>query len=751
LSKKTAYFTFLSYEFSLQIIDVNLAKFLVEDIPLFNGILSDLFPGVILPEADYRVLTESIVHVSNEGIQYAPANTHRLECTHAFLEKTIQLYEMVLVRHGVMIVGQTGSGKTASIFALAKAMSYANAEGHNEFKKTNIFVINPKSVTSGQLYGLFDENTHEFVDGILAVTFRKCARDTSPERKWLLFDGPVDAVWIENMNTVLDDNKKLCLTSGEIIKMSDPMTMMFETEDLEQASPATVSRVGMIFCEIRNIGWASVRNIWLDTISAKAAEQREFISGLFDWLFPVITYFVGKFCKQPTLMSQQDLIFGLIRLLRGLLDFDNGVASDLQKSCEGCFLFAAIWSVGACVDGEGRKKFSSFLRGLVVGDAYETDEYVDFRIKTPDYVEDRARKILIPLPEEGIVYDFLFDAKTNKWVNWLDGQALYKIPREAKFNDIVVPTIDTIRNEWLLEILLEKGYHVMCTGETGTGKSVLIKNKLLKGMPERFNQISLNFSAQTSANQTQDLIDSKLDKRRKGVLGPPLGRVCVVFVDDLNMPAKEIYGAQPPIEILRQWMDHMGWYDRKENEFRYLVDIQFCAAMGPPGGGRTRITQRYVRHFNLINFVNFSDESLGRVFGTILDWKLAQGFGAPVKQLSTNVVSSTISVYNTIAHQLLPTPAKSHYTFNLRDLSKVFQGVLQGDANIIKEKEQFVRLWAHECLRVFHDRLIDDADRNWFKELVATTVKEQFNLDFAKIKGEHANLGNNVVNHKIHL
>lgn len=99
------------------------------------------------------------------------------------------------------------------------------------------------------------------------------------------------------------------------------------------------------------------------------------------------------------------------------------------------------------------------------------------------------------------------------------------------------------------------------------------------------------------------------------------------------MPAKETYGAQPPIELLRQWMDHAGWYDRKENTFRQLVDVQFLAAMGPPGGGRTSITQRYVRHFNLINFVPFSNESLQRVFGTILEWFLQRGFSSGVKQV----------------------------------------------------------------------------------------------------------------------
>lgn len=111
--------------------------------------------------------------------------------------KTIQLYEMVLVRHGVMVVGQTCSGKTATIHSLAKAMTKANNEGCKDLAKVQIITINPKAVTSGQLYGLFDENTHEFVEGILAVTFRRCSKDTSPDRKWMTFDGPVDAVWIE--------------------------------------------------------------------------------------------------------------------------------------------------------------------------------------------------------------------------------------------------------------------------------------------------------------------------------------------------------------------------------------------------------------------------------------------------------------------------------------------------------------------------------------------------------------------------
>lgn len=542
------------------------------------------------------------------------------------------------------------------------------------------------------------------------------------------------------MNTVLDDNKKLCLNSGEIIKMSESMTMFFEAEDLEQASPATVSRVGMIFCETRNIGWAAVRNIWLEGLTDLNRPHELYLSGLFDWLFPIMSYFAGKFCFQPMQMAAQELIFMQLKLLKSLLDYDEGVASDIAKAIEGCFFFSMIWSIGACLDGEGRKNFDRLFRLVLSAEVYTTPEFDDFRTKNPDYVVEITRKSVQVIPDSYSVYDYMFDAKSAKWINWMENQPVYRISKEAKFNSILVPTIDSVRNEWLIEKLLRKGYHVMCTGDTGTGKSVTIKNKLLSGMPSKFSSISLNFSAQTSANQTQDIIDSKLDKRRMGVLGPPLGMTCVVFVDDLNMPAKEVFGAQPPIEILRQWMDHQGWYDRKENTFRRLVDIQFCAAMGPPGGGRTRITQRYVRHFNVINFVNFSNESLGKVFSTILDWRMSQGFSAAIKQLSSATVAATISVFNSIAANLLPTPAKTHYTFNLRDLSKVFQGILMGEPESISLKDEFIRLWVHECVRVFHDRLIDDSDRSWFNTLMSNTVKDFYSVDFAKIKGSHPSI-----------
>jgi dynein heavy chain len=228
---------------------------------------------------------------------------------------------------------------------------------------------------------------------------------------------------------------------------------------------------------------------------------------------------------------------------------------------------------------------------------------------------------------------------------------------------------------------------------------------------------------------TQDIIDGKLDKRRKGVYGPPQGQHCVIFIDDLNMPEVETYGAQPPIELIRQLIDNGGWYDLKEKSWKQIIDSSLVCAMGPAGGGRNSITPRLLRHFNLFCFSEFDDTTLRRIFVTIVQWHFVP-FPSDVNSMSESIVDATLDTYRAAMKSLLPTPQKSHYTFNLRDFSRIIQGVLLCKPAEGFNKAALIRLWSHEALRVFGDRLVDDHDRLWFHRHLEITCTTKFSTGF---------------------
>uniref|UniRef100_H2YF90 Dynein heavy chain 1, axonemal n=1 Tax=Ciona savignyi TaxID=51511 RepID=H2YF90_CIOSA len=491
--------------------DVNVPKFLLDDLKLFRGIVSDLFPKIKEEAIDYGALMDSIV----DSFTHHPPG---------FVTKCIQLYETTVVRHGLMLVGPTCSGKTKCYNVLAKALT------HYLHDHLSTDVLNPKSITMGQLYGEFDAMTHEWTDGILSTLIRQGCSATDQDKRWYMFDGPVDAVWIENMNTVLDDNKKLCLSSGEIIKLTAHMTMMFEVADLAVASPATVSRCGMVYLEPGYIGLAPFVYCWMKRVPDAILPFVDQLNELFN-----------KFLESPCFVQDVNLSFTLFPCI----NLSSAVFPRINlmgELIEPWFFFALIWSVGGTVDNDGRLKFSNYLREKM-----------------------KEENITLQFPEAGLVYDYQLDdagittkSKPGDWYVVSSNVVgfIHFINPTTAYADIIVPTIDTVRTSLLVEMLIMHKKQILTIGPTGTGKTVVLMDKLLKGMPPEYVPNFLMFSAKTSANQTQDLIDGKLDKRRKGVFAPPLGKYAVFFIDDLNMPSLETYGAQPPIELLRQWMDH---------------------------------------------------------------------------------------------------------------------------------------------------------------------------------------------------
>ncbi|XP_015148872.2 dynein axonemal heavy chain 12 isoform X4 [Gallus gallus] len=708
--------------------DVNEPKFLSCDIPLFMGITSDLFPGIKLPDADYKDFLECAHECCIQ---------HNVQPVKAFVEKMIQTYEMMIVRHGFMLVGESFSGKTKVLHVLADTLSLMKERGYGEEERVVFRTVNPKSITMGQLFGQFDMVSHEWTDGIIANTFREFALSETPERKWVIFDGPIDTLWIESMNTVLDDNKKLCLMSGEIIQMSLQMSLIFETMDLSQASPATVSRCGMIYLEPSQLGWTPLVTSWLNKLPEplNLKEHQDLLQGLFDWLIPPALQLRQKKCKELVPTSNSNAVVALTRLFEMLMcpTVQDTTNKNIRVLIMGSFAFATVWSIGGTCDSDSRIIFDTFLRETLAGKSGTSP------------VPKVVGKWECPFEEKGLVYDYVYEMKgRGRWVHW-NGfiKNVDYSGKNVKIQDIIVPTMDTVRYTYLMELFVTHGKPLLLVGPTGTGKSVYVKDKLMNNLDgERYFPFFINFSARTSANQTQNIIMARLDKRRKGVFGPPMGKKCIIFVDDMNMPALEKYGAQPPIELLRQFFDHGIWYDLKDTSKITLIDIQLLAAMGPPGGGRNPVSPRFLRHFNICTINSFSDETMIRIFSTVVALYLrSQEFPPDYFSIGNQIVTATLEMYKKAIKNLLPTPAKSHYTFNLRDFSRVIHGCLLIKRISVESKQTMIRLFVHEVFRVFYDRLVEDSDRAWLFNLMKDIVKEHFKETFDSVFA-HLSQGN---------
>ena len=688
--------------------DSNVPKFLEQDLVLFQGILGDLFPGVQVPFVDYGKLQSAIEEqMIGQGLLAVPS----------FVRKIIQVHETQLVRHGLMVVGEAGSGKSTNINILAKALGAlfesgekdANDPADSSYKVVHQIVLNPKSISAGELYGMFNDMTGEWNDGIVPKMVRSCLKEDN-QRKWIVFDGPVDAVWIENMNTVLDDNKTLCLANSERIKIPSSVHMMFEVQDLAVASPATVSRCGMVYMEQIHIGMDALIDSWgiLSGIFSLLPHQGLRITRLAKEFLPQGISFIQKKCKPRIQVSNGQATQNFLMLMSALTrhgDVDEN-HQHIERLVSMKLVFAFAWSLGANLDTSDRLLFS------------------DFCINIFAFLLDGTGKF-------DNVFDYFVDSVSASFLPWARTMESYTFDPNMQYVNILVPTPDTTRYTFLLDLLSSCKRNVLIMGETGIGKSVIISKFLSfvcsnnENNRTPFIQATINYSAQTSPKNIIQVLESSLEKKRKTLLGPPGGKRMLFFIDDINMPSLETYGAQPPNELVRQLIDQGGFYDTEKLFFKSVFDVSLLAACAPAGGGRAELPPRLVRHFHTLWMPQLTSKSMQVIFHSILQGFISTELSDLKLQCSESIVKASVQLYESVSEELLPTPFKSHYTFNLRDLSKVFQGMLMIKRQDCPSLETFLLLWLHEETRVFRDRLLCQQDREWFDKESISVIHQQ--------------------------
>nr|XP_057916965.1 dynein heavy chain 9, axonemal [Doryrhamphus excisus] len=689
--------------------DFNIPKIVTDDMPVFIGLIGDLFPALEVArkkDLDFeKNVKEAVLDL-------------KLQPEDNFVLKVVQLEELLAVRHSVFVIGNAGTGKSQVLRSLQR--SYQN------MKRRPVWVdLNPKAVTNDELFGIINPANREWKDGnfrevfaclkkyfmtcmltlsptgLLSCIMRELANVTHSGPKWIVLDGDIDPMWIESLNTVMDDNKVLTLASNERIPLNSTMRLVFEISHLQTATPATVSRAGILYLNPADLGWNPLVSSWID--KREVQSEKANLTILFDKYLPSCLDALRSRFKQIIPIPEQSMVQMLCYLLECLLTTENTPPDCPQELYELYFVFAAVWAFGGVLSQE---------------------QLVDHRVEFSKWWVAEFKTI--KFPSQGTVFDYFIDPDSKKFEPWSKMVPKFEMDADAPLQACLVHTAETIRVRYLMDYLLEHQRPVMLVGNAGTGKSVLVADKLSSLDPDKYMVKNVPFNYYTTSAMLQAVLERPLEKKAGRKYGPPGNRRLIYFIDDLNMPEVDAYGTVQPHTLIRQHMDYNHWYDRNKLLLKEIQNIQYVSCMNPTAGSFT-INPRLQRHFSVIALSFPGAEALTTIYTAIL-WQHLQndGFTATVRKNTSALVQLAVAMHLRVASTFLPTAVKFHYIFNLRDLSNIFQGILFSTAECLKTPSDLLKIFMHESNRVYRDKLVEEHDFQIFDKLQADMVKKYF-------------------------
>jgi dynein heavy chain 1 len=548
-------------------------------------------------------------------------------------------------------------------------------------------------------------------------------------------------------SSVLDDNKLLTLPNGERLNLPSNVRIMFEVESLKYATLATVSRCGMVWFSDDTISPTMVYTNYLDTLSsvpldavddefgADLAVKRADAGGDASNLPPnltlqnAVTKVLAQYFEEDGLVSRalahaatvdHIMDFTTMRAVSTLFSLINKtVRNILEYNVQHPDFPLQADQVESYVT-------KRLLVGIVW--AFTGDSRLDTRAQMGDFLRDHSGLDLPPLGPGASLIDYDVAIGSADWVSWANSVPAVDIETHAVSSaDVVIPTIDTVRHEEVLYSWLSEHKPLLLCGPPGSGKTMTLFSALRK-VPD-MEVVGLNFSSATTPELILKTFEQYCEYRKtpNGVILSPvqIGRWIVVFCDEINLPAPDKYGTQKVISFMRQLVECGGYWRPSDKAWVRLERIQFVGACNPPTDpGRVPLSHRFLRHAPLVMVDYPGEYSLKQIYGTFNRALLKV---VPTLRAYSDPLTSAMVDFYMASQRRFTTDAQAHYVYSPRELTRWMRGIYEAIKPLDSlSVEGLVRIWAHEALRLFQDRLVTEEERRWTDDEIDSTAMTHF-------------------------